>query len=141
MNAQRFQDLADAYGADLRRWPEAERGAAGAFMDSDPQGAERLLFEARQMDLALDAAPRPMVSHALREQVIALAAAAGLRPRARRFGFGRFAWMSGAGWAAACAAGIMVGVNLSDQALAHAEADLVLYQAGLEALDDTEVLG
>ncbi|MFN3814666.1 hypothetical protein [Brevundimonas sp.] len=141
MNAQRFQDLAEAYGADVRRWPEAERDAARAFMGGNPHGAERLLFEARQMDLALDAAPRPMVSHALREQVIALAATAGLEPRARRFGFGRFVWMSGAGWAAACAAGVMVGVNLSDQLMAPAEADAVLYQAGLEALDDTEVLG
>ncbi len=35
MNAQRFQDLAEAYGADPRRWPEGERAAAGAFMDAD----------------------------------------------------------------------------------------------------------
>ena len=28
MNLERFEYLADAYGADLRRWPEAEREAA-----------------------------------------------------------------------------------------------------------------
>ena len=140
MNAQRFQDLADAYGADVRRWPEAERAAARAFMDADRHGAERLLFEARQTDLVLDAAPPPVVSHALREQVIALAAAAGLKPRAR-FAFGRLAWASGAGWAAASVAGVLVGFNLSQPAIARAEADAVLYQSQLLALDDTEVLG
>ena len=77
MNAQRFQNLAEAYGADLRHWPEAERGAARAFMDADPHGAERLLFEARQMEQALDATPRPAVGHDLRERVIAMAATAG----------------------------------------------------------------
>jgi hypothetical protein len=140
MNAQRFQDLAEAYGADPRRWPEGERAAARAFMDADRHGAERLLFEARQIDLALDAAPRPVVSHALREQVIALAATAGLKPRAR-FAFRGLAWASGAGWAAACAAGVLVGLNLSQPAVARAEADAVLYQSQLLALDDTEVLG
>lgn len=140
MNAQRLQDLAEAYGADVRRWPEAERDAARTFMEADRQGAERLLFEARQMDLALDAAPRPMVSHALREQVIALAAAAGLKPRAR-FAFRRLAWASGAGWAAASVAGVLVGLNLSQPAVTRAEADAVLYQSQLLALDDTEVLG
>jgi len=140
MNAQRFQELADAWGADPRRWPEAERAAARAFMDADGRGAERLLFEARQTDLALDAAPSVVVSHALREQVIALAAAAGLKPRPRP-GFGRLAWMSGAGWAAASVAGVLVGLNLSQAAVAQAEADAVLYQSQLLALDDTEVLG
>jgi hypothetical protein len=141
MNAQRFQDLADAYGADPRRWPEAERAAARSFMQADPQGAERLLFEARQTDLALDVAPRPVVSHDLRERVTAMAATAGLRPRERRFAFGGLAWASGAGWAVACAAGVLVGLNLSQPAVTRAEADAVLYQAGLLALDDTEVLG
>ena len=140
MNAQRFQNLAEAYGADLRHWPEAERGAARAFMDADPHGAERLLFGARQMDLVLEASSRAVVSHDLRERVIALAATAGLKPRAR-FAFGRLAWASGAGWAAACAAGVLVGLNLSQPAVSRAEADAVLYQSQLLALDDTEVLG
>ena len=140
MNAQRFQNLAEAYGADLRHWPEAERGAARAFMGADPHGAERLLFEARQMDLVLDASSRAVVSHDLRERVIAMAATAGLKPRAR-FAFGHLAWASGAGWAAACAAGVLVGLNLSQPAVSRAEADAVLYQSQLLALDDTEVLG
>ena len=140
MNAQRFQDLAEAYGGDPRRWPEAERATARAFMDADPHGAERLLFNARQMDLVLDASPRAVVSHDLRERVIAMAATAGLKPRAR-FAFGRLAWASGAGWAVACAAGVLVGLNLSQPAVSRAEADAVLYQSQLQALADTEVLG
>ena len=31
MDENRFEALAGAYGADLRRWPEAERAAAEAF--------------------------------------------------------------------------------------------------------------
>lgn len=139
MNAERFKALADAYGADPRRWPEAERETAAALMRADPSGAERMLFEARQIDLALDASPRPHVTHAMRERVIAMAASAGLRPKARRFG--RLVWFSGAGWAAACAAGVVAGMNLSSPFVSAVEADAVLYQATLEAMDDTEVLG
>ena len=138
MNAERLKILADAYGADPRRWPQAEREAATALLTADP-AAERLLFEARQIDLALDAAPRPAVSHALRERVIATAATAGLSPRRGRFD--KLMWLSGAGWAAACAAGVVAGMNLSSPFVTAVEADAVLYQATLEAMDDTEVLG
>lgn len=140
MNAERLKALADAYGADPRRWPEGAREAALAFMGADPARAERLLFEARQTDLALDASTPPHVSHALRERVIALAATAGLKTRRPRFGLGGLAWFSGAGWAAACAAGVIAGMNLSSPFVTAVEADAVFYQAALEAMDDTEVL-
>ena len=81
MNADRMRDLAEAWGSDLRRWPDAEREAAGWFAGTRPDEAERALFSARQLDAALDAAPRPVVSAALRDRVIASAAAAGLAAR------------------------------------------------------------
>ena len=84
MNAERMRLLAEAYGADKRRWPRAERVAAEAFVAADPSQAERLLFDARQTDAALDASPRPMVSNALRDAVIASAMAAGLSPNTAR---------------------------------------------------------
>lgn len=138
MTYERFETLADAYGGDLRRWPEAERAAARALLDSDPRGAA-LLAEADGLDALLDAAPRPTPSHALREAVIASAAGAGLK--ARRRGPGPLAWLSGAGWAAAACAGVVFGLALTSHMTANVRADTVLYQASLSGADDTEVLG
>ena len=138
MTYERFEYLADAYGGDLRRWPEAERAAARALLDSDPRGAA-LLAEADGLDALLDAAPRPTPSHALREAVIASAAGAGLK--ARRRGPGPLAWLSGAGWAAAACAGVVFGLALTSHMTANVRADTVLYQASLSGADDTEVLG
>lgn len=142
MTYERFEYLADAYGGDLRRWPEGEREAARALTASDPRAAV-LLRQADGLDALLDAAPRPAPSHALREQVIASAAGAGLGAglRARRRGPGPLAWLSGAGWAAAACAGVVFGVNLTSHLTADVQADAVLYQASLTSADDTEVLG
>ena len=139
MTYERFEHLADAYGGDLRRWPEGEREAARALMESDPRAAV-LLREADGLDALLDAAPRPAASHALREQVIASAAGAGLRAR-RRGAIGPLAWLSGAGWAAAACAGVVFGLALTSHMTANVRADTVLYQASLSGADDTEVLG
>lgn len=142
MDADRLKALADCYGADPQRWPEGERASALAFIAADRLTADRILFEARQMDAVLDLAPSPVVSHDLRERVIARAAAQGLRPRSRaRFSFDPLTWFSGAGVAAACAAGVLVGVNATSIATADERADAVLYQASLAGVDDLEVLG
>jgi hypothetical protein len=138
MTYERFEYLVDAYGGDLRRWPQAEREAARALRDADPRAAV-LLREADGLDALLDAAPRPAPSHALREAVIASAAGAGLRGRRR--GPGPLAWLSGAGWAAAACAGVVFGINLTSHLTADVQADAVLYQASLTSADDTEVLG
>lgn len=139
MMYERLAYLADAYGGDLRRWPEAEREAARALVAADPRAAA-LLREADGLDALLDAAPRPAPSHALREAVIASAAGAGLKAR-RRGAIGPLAWLSGAGWAAAACAGVVFGINLTSHMTADVQADAVLYQASLTSADDTEVLG
>lgn len=139
MTRQRFEDLADAYGGDLRRWPEAEREAGRALAATDAE-ADALLRQADRLDALLDAAPRLAASHALREQVIAAAAGAGLGRR-RRGPIGVLTWLSGAGWAAAACAGAAFGVVLTGQMTADIRADTVLYQASLSGADDTEVLG
>ena len=138
MTYERFEYLTDAYGGDLRRWPEAEREAARLLRDLDPRAAF-LLRKADGLDALLDAAPRPAASHVLREQVIASAAGAGLRMRRR--GPGPLAWFSGAGWAAAACAGVVFGINLTSHLTADVQADAVLYLASLSSADDTEVLG
>lgn len=138
MTYERFETLAEAYGGDLRRWPEADREAGRALLDRDPRAAA-VLAEADGLDALLDAAPRPAPSHVLREAVIAGAAGAVLR--ARRRGPGPLAWLSGAGWAAAACAGVVFGINLTSHLTADVQADAVLYQASLISADDTEVLG
>lgn len=139
MDRDRLTVLIDAYGADLRRWPEGEREAARALLAADAEARERLA-EAADLDAVLDAAPRPSVSIALRDRVLASAATAGLKPR-RRFHMGRLLWWSGAGWAAAACAGVAFGVGLTTHLTADAQADAVLYQASLAGVDDMEVLG
>src|SRR5690606_1457714 len=53
MTRERFENLADAYGGDLRRWPEAEREAGRALAAADPRAAA-LLLEADAVDALLD---------------------------------------------------------------------------------------
>ena len=141
MTADRLNQLAEAYGADWRRWPEHERAAARALLEADPLAADRLLFAARQIDAALDASPTAAVSAALRDRVLASALAAGLTPQRAGRALGRLAWLFGAGWAAAACAGVVAGANLTLHLTADEQADAVLYQAALSGVDDTEVLG
>lgn len=141
MNADRLIQLVEIYGADRRRWPDAEREAARALIASDAAGAERLLFHARQTDAALDASPTPTVSAALRDRVIASAVAAGLSPGKARAAWDRLLVLFGAGWAAAACAGVVAGATLTLHLTADDQADAVLYQSTLAAVDDTEVLG
>ena len=45
MTYERFETLADAYGGDLRRWPEAEREAGRALLNADPRAAAVLAVQ------------------------------------------------------------------------------------------------
>jgi hypothetical protein len=124
MDIERYRSLAEAYGSDPRRWPEGQREAAEAFQAREPEAARRVLGEAALLDEALDAWRPPAVDHALRERVLAGA------PRARAGLTGRFGfWLSGAGLAAACAAGVVVGMAGSAAAVSDAQADELLAAA------------
>lgn len=141
MDETRFGALAEAWGGDLRRWPEAEREAARAFAQACPGQAERLLLEAEALDAVLDASPRPAVSAALRDRVIA----AGPRPRggsgASWPALRRLIWLGGAGWAAAACAGVVFGTNLGGHLADQQRAEAVVDQAMLGGFDEMEVLG
>jgi 1,6-anhydro-N-acetylmuramate kinase len=141
MNADRMRDLAEVWGGDLRRWPETERWAAEAFSREAPETAERALFAARQLDAALDAAPRPVVSAELRDRVIASATTAGLRARTVWPGLRKLLWVGGAGWAAAACAGVVFGQVLTSDFERQVQLDVVLEQASVGGLDDTAFLG
>ena len=139
MNTDRFEQLIAAYGAEPSRWPETERAAAEAFVSANRAAAERLLFEARLIDAALDASPTVQVSHELRQRVLAGTP----RPRPeRRSSFWAPGWArAGAGLVASCAVGVAAGSLAMDRVASSAQADAILAQADDMPLDEQEILG
>ncbi|MFD2430767.1 hypothetical protein ACFSUK_27275 [Sphingobium scionense] len=65
MTPERFAALADAYGADLRRWPSHEQDAAQAMLATDPANARDVLARAATLDGLLDRHRVPAPSSAL----------------------------------------------------------------------------
>jgi hypothetical protein len=120
MDRARFEALAEAYGADRRRWPSAERATAEAFAVAEPEVARAILAEADDLDHLLFAAPSATPSAALRQAVLAGA------PRARSARRGLGFWLSGAGMAAAAAAGVIVGTSAASAAVGAARTEAVL---------------
>lgn len=142
MTSERFLALIAAYGADARRWPDAERAAAQAFLAAEADVIGAALAEADAADALLNASCVAHPSIALRDRIIASAAQAGLK--ARRQGgrwLNRLAITMGAGCAAATFTGIVAGVMMTTWLTADAQADAILYQASLLGVDDTELLG
>jgi hypothetical protein len=140
MKAERLHELADAYGADLRRWPASERAFAESLIVADPS-LKAVLDDAAALDALLDAAPTPAPSAALTARVLAAAPQRKAPKFEARGRLGRAVWYLGAGWAAAACAGVVAGVGLTTHLSADARADAVLYQSSLTGVDDTEVLG
>ena len=109
MNRQRFEALAEAFGGDVARWPEAERETAAAVMAAEPEWVAGVLADAVALDAILDAAPAPRATVRLVDRIVAGA------PSARRPRWVGWLWPAGmgAGLVAACAAGIVAGVQLT----------------------------
>lgn len=140
MTLERFDALAQAWGGDIARWPEAERAAAAMLAARAPQAAAALA-QAAALDAALadlDATPGPAPSQAL----LAVCAEAAMReagrkaaarrliaraPTARtapgRASAGRAAaarrarWPMAAAMAAAAVAGVVIGASGMMEAL------------------------
>lgn len=132
MTPERFEALAEAYGGDVDRWPAAERDAARRWAATHPAEAETALLRANELDTWLDAAPAPRVKPALVERVIA-GAPSGRRER-------RPAWWlpagMGAGLAAACAAGVLVGLQFDESRPSEADAVVAAVSEGLALYPD-----
>jgi hypothetical protein len=121
MTPERFAQLAQAYGADIGRWPEGEREAARRLASADAPpggdlGAPGGVLEAEAaLDHLLWRATTPSASLDLSDRVIALA------PRPRAAARPLTGWLTGigvaAGLACACAAGVGLGVVLAPHAL------------------------
>ena len=105
MNRERFFTIVDAYGAEPRRWPAAERAAALAFAEADAEAAARLRGAAA-LDAALDE-HRPLApSTALRRRIVEAAPRPGRRASPLKW------FAPGAGLAAAGVAGVVFGASL-----------------------------
>ncbi|HEV2081547.1 MAG TPA: hypothetical protein VGR32_03730 [Brevundimonas sp.] len=150
MKRERFENLAGTYGGDLRRWPGSDRAAAERLLADAPE-LRAVLDEAATLDVLLHASPTPSPSPALRDRVIAaapkparlpaLAGLAGWAGVLSPAGWSRTGVAFGAGWAAATCAGVVAGLMLTQTLTADAQADAVLYQASLSAVDDVDLLG
>lgn len=92
----RFQELADAYGGVMARWPEQHRAAAVAL--AAHPAAREILDAASALDDSLDAWRVPPPSLLLRDRVLARAPAP-----TRRNATKASLWWSGIGLAAALA--------------------------------------
>lgn len=96
MTQERFQDLADAYGGTIARWPEAERSAA-TRLAANP-AARAVLEQASGFDAALDGWVIPKTSPTLALRIAATAPKPGLSLTGRAP-----LWWSGLGLAATLA--------------------------------------
>jgi len=118
MTPERFETLAEAYGGDVARWPQADREAAAEWMAAEPDRAEAILARADDLDAALAAFAPPRASADLADRIVAGAP----RPRPRWVGWLWPAGM-GAGLAAACVAGVVAGAHLAAASAPSMESD------------------
>jgi hypothetical protein len=118
----RLKMLLDAYGATLEFWPEEERAAATALIDTSAE-ARMLVEESAALDALLDKIPEPEVSAALTSRIRSMAL-----PAAEANAGGWFARMadyfrpqSPRGWQGAVAmagvVGMVAGIGVSQLAL------------------------
>jgi hypothetical protein len=103
MTPERFAELIETYGAEPRRWPEALRDTATAWMEAHPEETANALHAARRLDGVLDRYLVPGPDAKLTAAIIE--AAPPLRAAARRLRL----WRQGAGFAALGFAGALAG--------------------------------
>ncbi|MEZ5945939.1 MAG: hypothetical protein R3C13_08215 [Hyphomonas sp.] len=130
---ERIFEMIEAFGADVRAFPEVEQEAARRRMTEAPGVFASALEAARSLDSMLAGLPEPSISSALREGILAAA------PRDRTQAAGRWGLLSRlpnwlpAGAFASLAMGLVIGVNVSlPAAVATAsveDADSVMYAA------------
>lgn len=69
MNALRFVEIVQAYGADSSRWPAAEREAARQFAKTHDSAAN-ILAQSRQIDTLLNTQRPPAPSDLLKARIL-----------------------------------------------------------------------
>lgn len=112
MDAERFEQLIEAYGGESARWPQADRAPALRYLAATP-AAHATRAKALRLDEMLGAWASQAASPALRDRIVAGA------PNLRRL-TPRDLWISGVGLAAACVIGLMVGAGFGANGLGQA---------------------
>ncbi|MBC3236447.1 hypothetical protein [Pseudomonas lurida] len=111
MTPERFAYLAEAYGADVQRWPPAEQGAAKALLDSSNAVAGEALQAAAWLDAHLDSHQPVLADSALARQIRQSA------PRRASF-WSRYAgWLSPAGLVGVGIAGVVTGMLVASMSV------------------------
>ncbi|MBV6753744.1 hypothetical protein KV580_25850 [Pseudomonas chlororaphis] len=106
MTPERFAYLADAYGADLQRWPAAERSAALGLLERGDATSLQVLQQARQLDSLLDSYQLAPPDPALARRI----AASAVMNKPVSF-WSRYAdWLSRVGFVGVGLAGIATGI-------------------------------
>jgi len=122
MTPERFEILAEAFGGDVACWPDAEREAAAELMAAEPAWARAILARAGDLDAALAAYAPPRAAADLADRIVAGA------PRASAARW--VGWLlpvgMGAGLAAACAAGVVLGAQLSAPSATSDDPDAIV---------------
>lgn len=134
LTQERFEELAEAWGGDIARWPAEAREAAARLMAAEPRFTGHVLARAEALDGALDAW-RPAPARPWLVEAILAAAPQALKPR-------WISWLSPAalagGLAAAAVAGVVAGVELSQQTEHAREMAVTNSLAAFAQTDDAE---
>lgn len=112
MTPERFQTIVDAYGADPRRWPAAERAAAEAWAAAHRREADAMRAASTDIDAWLDRQTVAPPDPALQQRIVdsAPTPAPATRPRTRpRPRAARRAWW----WSGAAVAGVGLAGGLA----------------------------
>lgn len=126
MTPERFEQLAEAYGSDLRRWPQVEQAKAQRLRQERPIWTRECLGSAADLDDLLSLYRVEAPSMALGERVMAVA------PRLQRSLWSKLlgewgGW--GMGLAAAGVAGLMVGIGSVSLMMADQSTDVTVASA------------
>ncbi|KAA3450479.1 hypothetical protein C7I87_12775 [Mesorhizobium sp. SARCC-RB16n] len=128
MDAKRFAALAEAYGGDLRRWPEAEREAATAFASSE--AGQAISRHAGTLDALLDGYSVQHPGKALHDSILRAADRHLVRRRRQRV------WWLGLGLAGIGLAGAVAGLALVSIVTPEAGSDHYVLDANATAFGD-----
>lgn len=128
MDARRFAALAEAYGSDLRRWPQAEREAASTFASSET--GQAISQKAGTLDALLDSYSVPHPGKALHDTILRTADLHIVRRRRQRF------WWLGLGLAGIGLAGAIAGLALVTVVTPEAQTDHYVLDANATAFGD-----
>lgn len=110
LSLERFEQLLEAYGARLERWPAPEAGQGRRLLETS-ELARGLLAREAKLDGLLDQVQTAPLSAELRGRLYDIPA---LAPRRGSWPFGSL-WLPALGWAAAAAIGLWIGAHSADE--------------------------